>query len=47
MARLLGYAQPLLRGKVRGLFLKGRDVEAEMADLEVAAFFVQYVHKAT
>ena len=32
MARLLGYAHPILRGKVRGLFLKGRDVESEIAE---------------
>jgi 16S rRNA (guanine527-N7)-methyltransferase len=32
LAKLLGYAQPLLRGRARGLFLKGRDVEAELAE---------------
>ena len=32
MDKLLGYAQPLLRGKARGLFLKGKDVEAEIAE---------------
>jgi len=28
----LGYARPVLRGSTRGLFLKGRDVEAEIAE---------------
>ena len=32
MARLLEYAHPTLRKGVRGLFLKGRDVEAEVAE---------------
>ncbi len=32
LARLLEYAQPVLRKGVRGLFLKGRDVESEIAD---------------
>jgi 16S rRNA (guanine527-N7)-methyltransferase len=32
MDKLLGYAQPILRGKARGLFLKGRDAEAEVAE---------------
>ena len=32
MARLLEYARPVLRGGVRGLFLKGRDVEAEIVE---------------
>jgi 16S rRNA (guanine527-N7)-methyltransferase len=32
MDTLLGYAQPILRGKVRGLFLKGKDAEAEVAE---------------
>jgi 16S rRNA (guanine527-N7)-methyltransferase len=31
LARLLEYAQPILRGRTRGLFLKGRGVEAELA----------------
>lgn len=32
MDKLLGYAHPTLRGKARGLFLKGKDAEAEMAE---------------
>jgi 16S rRNA (guanine527-N7)-methyltransferase len=32
LSRLFGYARPILRKGVRGLFLKGRDVEAELAD---------------
>jgi 16S rRNA (guanine527-N7)-methyltransferase len=32
MGRLLQYAQPTLRGGVRGLFLKGRDAQAEIAE---------------
>ena len=32
LAQLLEYAQPVLRGGARGLFLKGRDVEAELAE---------------
>ena len=32
MVRLLGYARPVLRGRAIGLFLKGRDVEAEIAE---------------
>jgi 16S rRNA (guanine527-N7)-methyltransferase len=32
MDKLLGYAHPTLRGKVRGLFLKGKDAEAEVAE---------------
>ena len=32
LARLLEYAQPILRGGARGLFLKGRDVEAELVE---------------
>ncbi len=32
LPRLLGYAAPLLRGGARGLFLKGRGAEAELAE---------------
>ena len=32
LSRLLGYAEPLMRKEVRGLFLKGRDVEIELAE---------------
>lgn len=32
LSRLLGYASPLMRKDVRGLFLKGRDVETELAE---------------
>ncbi len=32
LSRLFGYARPILRGNVRGLFLKGGSVEAELAD---------------
>ncbi|OYX35557.1 MAG: 16S rRNA (guanine(527)-N(7))-methyltransferase RsmG [Caulobacterales bacterium 32-69-10] len=32
LSRLFGYARPILRGKVRGLFLKGAAAEAELAD---------------
>ncbi|HTK35985.1 MAG TPA: 16S rRNA (guanine(527)-N(7))-methyltransferase RsmG [Caulobacteraceae bacterium] len=32
LPRLLEYAHPVLRGGVRGLFLKGRDAEAEVAE---------------
>lgn len=32
MPRLLEYAYPLLRGSTVGLFLKGRDVESELAE---------------
>jgi 16S rRNA (guanine527-N7)-methyltransferase len=32
LSRLLGYAHPLMRRDVRGLFLKGRDVETELAE---------------
>ena len=32
MDKLLGYAQPTLKGKARGLFLKGKDAEAEVAE---------------
>ena len=32
MDKLLGYAQPTLQGKARGLFLKGKDAEAEVAE---------------
>lgn len=31
LTRLLGYARPYLRGSARAMFLKGRDVEAEIA----------------
>lgn len=36
LPRLLSYAQPLLRGRARGLFLKGREVEAEIAEAKKA-----------
>jgi 16S rRNA (guanine527-N7)-methyltransferase len=36
LSRLFGYARPILRGKTVGLFLKGRDVEAELADARAA-----------
>jgi 16S rRNA (guanine527-N7)-methyltransferase len=32
LSRLLGYAAPAMRGRTRGLFLKGRDVDAEIAE---------------
>lgn len=32
LARLLGYARPILSAGARGLFLKGRDIEAEIAE---------------
>lgn len=32
LSRLFGYARPVLRGKVRGLFLKGSGAEAEIAE---------------
>lgn len=32
LSRLFGYARPVLRGKTVGLFLKGRDVESELAE---------------
>jgi 16S rRNA (guanine527-N7)-methyltransferase len=32
LSRLFGYARPTLKKGVRGLFLKGRDVEAELAE---------------
>jgi 16S rRNA (guanine527-N7)-methyltransferase len=32
LPRLLGYAQPLMKAGARGLFLKGRGVEAELAE---------------
>jgi 16S rRNA (guanine527-N7)-methyltransferase len=32
MAKLLGYAQPYLRKNVLALFLKGQDVDIELAE---------------
>jgi len=32
MDKLLGYAHPILRGNTRGLFLKGKDAEADVAE---------------
>jgi 16S rRNA (guanine527-N7)-methyltransferase len=32
LPRLFGYALPLMRGGARGLFLKGRSAEAELAE---------------
>jgi 16S rRNA (guanine527-N7)-methyltransferase len=32
LTRLLGYAAPAMRGGTRGLFLKGRDADAEIAE---------------
>ncbi|HEY2661734.1 MAG TPA: 16S rRNA (guanine(527)-N(7))-methyltransferase RsmG [Caulobacteraceae bacterium] len=43
MVRLLGYAQPYLKRGAVGLFLKGQDVEAELAEAAISWSFESHL----
>jgi 16S rRNA (guanine527-N7)-methyltransferase len=46
LARLLGFAHPYLARGARGLFLKGQDVEAELADAQKSWKFKYKLHQS-